>query len=108
MLWVDFQELASKKRMMIMRQRYIESDVSHLQNICGDLHCAKLMENTNTLLFWGLKPKWDDQTKLMGNKLTTDVSLNSKWLYSGFVDNKDKDPSNCLKKIRVHCKNPRG
>lgn len=61
--------------------------------------------------FWGgvvLKSKWDDQTKLMGNKLTTDVSLNSKWLYSGFVDNKDKDPSNCLKKIRIHCKSPCG
>lgn len=51
-----------------------------------------------------LKSKWEDQTKLMGNKLTTNISLKSKWFYSGLVDNKDKDPSNCLKKIRIHCK----
>lgn len=36
---------------MIKRERYIEIDVSHLQNIYGDLHCTKLMENKNMLLF---------------------------------------------------------
>lgn len=56
---------------------------------------------TCTLFFGDLLSKWEDQTKLMGNKLTTDVSLNAKWLYSGFADNKDSDPSNCLKKIGI-------
>ena len=56
------------------------------------------------LLFWDLKSKWEDQTKLVRNKLTTDVSLNSKWLYSGFAGNKHRDPSNCLKEIGMDCK----
>lgn len=86
-----------------MIQNYVEIDGKPLAEfIWWPALCQDHGKHKGTLFLRGLQSNQEGQTKVVGNELTTDVSLDSKWLYSRFPDNEDRDTPNRLKEIGIY------